>query len=105
MTPWRRRRTPFALCSIASGRRRDAVRSPIAMPAGAGPGGGQKFPAGAVGTGAITRRSCARRAATSTKPQSKPYLQLDRIIEAAFYTASRLFGLTFERRNDVAGLA
>jgi peptidyl-dipeptidase Dcp len=31
----------------------------------------------------------------------KPYLQLDRIIEAAFYTASRLFGLTFERRNDL----
>jgi peptidyl-dipeptidase Dcp len=31
----------------------------------------------------------------------KPYLQLERIIEAAFYTASRLFGLTFERRNDV----
>src|SRR6266540_875789 len=31
----------------------------------------------------------------------KPYLQLDRIIEAAFYTASRLFGLTFEGRNDV----
>ena len=25
----------------------------------------------------------------------KPYMQLDRIIEAAFYTASRLFGLTF----------
>jgi peptidyl-dipeptidase Dcp len=33
----------------------------------------------------------------------KPYLQLNRIIEAAFYTANRLFGLTFERRNDVAG--
>src|SRR5919198_1357057 len=31
----------------------------------------------------------------------KPYLQLERMIEAAFYTASRLFGLTFERRNDV----
>jgi peptidyl-dipeptidase Dcp len=31
----------------------------------------------------------------------KPYLQLERIIEAAFYTASRLFGLTFERRDDV----
>src|SRR6266545_622839 len=31
----------------------------------------------------------------------RPYLQLDRIIEAAFYTASRLFGLTFEGRNDV----
>jgi peptidyl-dipeptidase Dcp len=33
----------------------------------------------------------------------KPYLQLDRIIEAAFYTANRLFGLSFERRKDVAG--
>jgi peptidyl-dipeptidase Dcp len=26
----------------------------------------------------------------------KPYFQLDRVIEAAFYTAERLFGLTFE---------
>src|SRR6516165_4361721 len=31
----------------------------------------------------------------------KPYLQLDRMIEAAFYTAQRLFGLKFERRLDV----
>jgi peptidyl-dipeptidase Dcp len=31
----------------------------------------------------------------------KPYLQLERIIEAAFYTATRLFGLTFERRDGV----
>jgi peptidyl-dipeptidase Dcp len=31
----------------------------------------------------------------------KPYLQLDRMIEAAFYTAQRLFGLRFERRSDV----
>jgi peptidyl-dipeptidase Dcp len=31
----------------------------------------------------------------------KPYLQLDRIIEAAFYTAGKLFGLRFERRTDV----
>ena len=30
-----------------------------------------------------------------------PYFQLDRIIEAAFYTAHRLFGLTFARRTDV----
>ena len=27
----------------------------------------------------------------------KPYMQLDRMIEAAFYTANRLFGLTFTR--------
>jgi peptidyl-dipeptidase Dcp len=31
----------------------------------------------------------------------KPYLQLEQMIEAAFYTANRLFGLTFERRDDV----
>jgi peptidyl-dipeptidase Dcp len=31
----------------------------------------------------------------------KPYLQLDRIIEAAFHTAWRLFGLSFARRTDV----
>jgi peptidyl-dipeptidase Dcp len=31
----------------------------------------------------------------------KPYFQLDRIIEAAFYTASRLFGLGFVPRTDV----
>ena len=31
----------------------------------------------------------------------KPYLNLDRMIEAAFYTAERLFGLTFTPRTDV----
>jgi peptidyl-dipeptidase Dcp len=31
----------------------------------------------------------------------KPYLNLDRMIEAAFYTAQRLFGLTFSPRTDV----
>ncbi len=31
----------------------------------------------------------------------KPYLNLERMIEAAFYTASRLFGLTFTPRPDV----
>ena len=33
----------------------------------------------------------------------KPYLQLDRIIEAAFDTAGRLFGLRFSRREDLPG--
>ncbi len=32
----------------------------------------------------------------------KPYFQLHHIIDAAFYTAYKLFGLTFERRKDVA---
>jgi peptidyl-dipeptidase Dcp len=31
----------------------------------------------------------------------EPYLQLEHMIEAAFETARRLFGLSFERRNDV----
>ena len=31
----------------------------------------------------------------------KPYLQLDKMIEAAFYTASRLFGLAFREVHDV----
>jgi peptidyl-dipeptidase Dcp len=30
-----------------------------------------------------------------------PYLDLDRMIEAVFYTAQRLFGLTFAERSDV----
>ena len=35
----------------------------------------------------------------------KPYLSLDRMIEAVFYTAQRLFGLTFRPRPGRAGLA
>ncbi|MCZ8131718.1 MAG: M3 family metallopeptidase [Steroidobacteraceae bacterium] len=31
----------------------------------------------------------------------KPYLQLDRIVEAQFYVANRLFGLTFHERRDI----
>jgi len=31
----------------------------------------------------------------------KPYLELDKVIEAAFYTADRLFGLSFTLRDDV----
>jgi peptidyl-dipeptidase Dcp len=31
----------------------------------------------------------------------KPYFQLEKMIEAAFYTAGRLFGLTFAERRDV----
>ena len=31
----------------------------------------------------------------------KPYLQLDRLIEAAFHAANRLFGLSFDERFDI----
>ena len=33
----------------------------------------------------------------------KPYLQLERVIDAAFYVATRLFGLTFVQRDDLVG--
>jgi len=33
--------------------------------------------------------------------ETKPYLPLDKMIEAVFYTANRLFGLTFEERFDI----
>ena len=33
--------------------------------------------------------------------QIKPYFQLDRMIDAAFHTATRLFGVTFAPRTDV----
>jgi peptidyl-dipeptidase Dcp len=33
----------------------------------------------------------------------KPYLQLEKVIDAAFYTANRLFGVTFTERDDVPG--
>jgi peptidyl-dipeptidase Dcp len=36
-----------------------------------------------------------------SESEVKPYLQLDNIIEAAFHTANRLFGLTFTERFDV----
>src|SRR5690606_884556 len=31
----------------------------------------------------------------------KPYLQLDKVIEAAFDTAQRLFGVSFRERDDI----
>ena len=36
---------------------------------------------------------------------TKPYLQLDRIIEAAFDTATKLFGLRFKELKGIHGLA
>jgi peptidyl-dipeptidase Dcp len=33
--------------------------------------------------------------------QIKPYLQLDRVIEAAFYTAQQLFGINVTERHDI----
>ncbi len=42
-----------------------------------------------------------QRACAFDEAAIKPYLDLDRIVEAAFYTAERLFGLSFVPRTDV----
>ena len=42
-----------------------------------------------------------KRAFDFDEAELKPYLQLEKMIEAAFYTAGRLFGLTFDELRDV----
>ena len=46
--------------------------------------------------GATTPRSCAKRRYDLDEAEIKPYFQLDKMIEAAFETARRLFGLSFK---------
>ncbi len=40
-----------------------------------------------------------------SESELKPYLQLERIIDASFAVANRLFGISFRPRPDIAGLA
>ncbi len=42
-----------------------------------------------------------KRAFDFDESEIKPYLQLENMIDAAFYTANRLFGLSFSERKDV----
>ncbi len=48
------------------------------------------------GIGATTPRRCARRSTISMTAEVKPYLSLERMIEASFDCATRLFGLSFK---------
>ncbi len=68
--------------------------------AGAHPGGGRQFQAEPWDWRYYAEKLRQRRC-DFDEAAIKPYLNLDRIIEAAFYTAQRLFGLTFTRRTDV----
>ena len=61
---------------------------------------GRQFQARAVGL-ALLRGEAAAARCEFDETAIKPYLELDRIIEAAFYTAGRLFGLSFAPRTDV----
>ena len=104
-TRWRRRRPPCATCSDRCGRRRASARSPTATPCRRWCRRRAAISRSRRGTGATTPRSCASAAAISTRRRSSPISQLDRMIEAAFYTADRLFGLRFERAHGRSGLA
>ena len=55
----------------------------------------------ALGLALLRRKAPQSSSTISTKAEIKPYLQLDKMIEAAFFTANRLFGLSFTERNDV----
>src|SRR5215470_13907382 len=68
--PWRKRRRPCVPCSSASGRRAAAARWQIARPCRRWCRRREKISRSRRGTGAITRRSCAKRAATSTRRRS-----------------------------------
>jgi len=54
-----------------------------------------------VGLALITPRRWRKARYDLDESEIKPYLPLDSIIEAAFYTANRLFGLSFTRLDNV----
>ena len=83
---------------VGAGARARARRPRRARRAGAGRG--RQFRARGLGL-ALLRREAAQARCDVDEASIKPYLQLDHIIEAAFYTAHKLFGLSFERRTDV----
>ena len=100
-TPWRRRRPPCATCSTRCGGRRERARSPTATPCRiliAEEGGNFKL---APWDWRYYAEKLRHRTCEFDETAIKPYLELDRIIDAAFYTAGRLFGLSFAPRTDV----
>ena len=88
-TPWRRRRRRCATCStgVGAGARAGARRP--RRHAGADRRRRAAISRSRRGTGATTPRSCASGAAISMRPRSSRIFKLDRMIEAAFYTAQR----------------
>ena len=91
-------KTPEAVLDLLDrvwSRPREQAGARARRPAGACAGATATTSRSSPGTGATTRRSCAG-APRLRRGELKPYLQLDRIIEAAFDAAHRLFGLTFE---------
>ena len=60
------------------------------------------FALAAVRLGIITPNGCARRSTTWTKPQVRPYFELNRVLQdGVFYAATQLYGITFKERKDI----
>ena len=99
-TPWRKPPRRSAICSTACGRRRAGAPSPIAMPC--------RNSARTDGDFAIAAwdwryyaEKLRKARCDIDEAEITQYLRLDNMIEAAFDTARRLFGLTFRELHDV----
>ena len=100
-TRWRKRRARRSICSssvwapgVASARKDEEALQAIA----AGEGGNFKL---APWDWRYLSEKRRKAEFDFDEGELKPYLQLDRMIEAAFYAASRLFGLKFAERFDL----
>ena len=100
-TRWRRRRGPRSICSqsvwtpgvLSARKEQEALQAIVAAEGGnfeVAPWDWRYF--------AEKRRKAEF---DFDEGEIKPYLQLDRLIEAAFYAADRLFGLSFAERFDL----
>ena len=99
-TRWRRRRRRCSSFSRRCGRRPGAGRARGRGAAGPDRRGGRQSSPRRLGL-ALLRRKAPQGRFDFDEAELKPYLQLDKMIEAAFYTANRLFGLSFAERHDV----
>ena len=95
------RRPRWACCSRSGRRRaRRALREEEAL-AGNDRGGRRQFPGSRPWDWRYYAEKRRKAEFDLDEGEIKPYLQLDKMIEAAFYTANRLFGLTFSERRDI----
>ena len=90
-------------CSIASGRRRARSALRRATPCRRWCRRKAAISSSRLGLAPL-RREGAQGRVRFRRGELKPYLPLDRMIEAAFDTADRLFGLSFERARRHPGL-
>ena len=65
----------------------------------------RQFPPGALGLALLRRKAAPGAIRFRRRSSCKPYFQLSNLIEAAFFTAGKLFGLSFQRTPRHSGLS